>query len=103
MKQPPDEKERGALPYTPFRFGVYLLLYTLFWLAMSVILYRAFFLEGRAAVPAGPYFFLAGLIWFVCAALRTLRPPSAHYHGRDPIVMSFALAGLVLILLANLV
>jgi hypothetical protein len=87
-----------------WRFPLYVVLYTLFWAAISVILFRTFFREGAWALEAGPYFFLLGLFWFVCAGLRTLsRAATARRAGDgDPIILSLALSGLLLILYANI-
>jgi hypothetical protein len=87
-----------------WRFPLYVVLYTLFWTAVSVILFRTFFREGGWSLEAGPYFFLVGLFWFVCAALRSLsRAATSSQPGDgDPITISLALSGLLLILFANL-
>lgn len=90
------------MPQSRGKYGVYVGLYTLFWIVISVIVYRIFFLDGHVTLGAGPYFFLAGLVWLVFGALRSVRPAShAHSPQRDPVVSSFALAGLLLILYAN--
>lgn len=85
---------------TPLRFGLYVVLYTLFWMAISVVAYRTFFLEFTRLAP-GVYFFFAGLWFLVCGVVRALHARQNKTSTRDPIVSSFALSGLLLILIAN--
>ncbi|MGZ4107942.1 MAG: hypothetical protein ACXVO1_11490 [Tumebacillaceae bacterium] len=90
------------MPGTPVKFGVYVGLYTLFWIAISVIVYRIFFIDSHVTIHEGAYFFLSGLVWLVCGAIRSVRPTErAKLTQRDPVVRSFALAGLLLLLYAN--
>lgn len=90
------------MPQSRGKYGVSIGLYTLLWIVVSVSVYRLFFLDGHVTLRAGPYFFLAGLVWLVFGALRSIRPTyHAHSPKRDPVVSSFALAGLLLILYAN--
>ncbi|KEO82174.1 hypothetical protein [Tumebacillus flagellatus] len=84
-------------------FSLYLLLYTLLWLALTVIGFRTFLVDGGNGDlwAAGRYFFLAGLFWCVCCVVRSvkMRAPKDLY---DPVSGSLALTGVLLILYANL-
>lgn len=86
-----------------WQYGLYLVLYTAFWSAVSVILYRSFFLGGAAGLDAGLYFFLAGLVLLVGGAVRTLTAPWRDRRPkRDPVSASLGLSGVLAILYANL-
>lgn len=89
------------MPRTSFAYALYVLLYTLFWLALATIGYRTFFLESHAALAAGPYCFLVGLLLVVCGGIRSLRSRPPRPDHRDPVTGSLALSGLLLILYAN--
>lgn len=89
------------MPHFSFRFLLYFLLYTLFWLALSVIGYRTFFMEHAVVLSAGAYCFLVGLLLVVCGGIRSLRSRQQRPGYRDPITGSLALSGLLLILYAN--
>ena len=88
-----------TVPRTPLRYGLYVMLYTLFWIAISVVAYRTFFLEFARLAP-GVYFFLAGMWRLVCGVVRAQHNRQKNVV-RDPIVTSFAISGLLLILFAN--
>lgn len=89
------------MPHYSFRYLLYVLLYTLFWLALAVIGYRTFFMENAFLLTAGSYCFFVGLLLVVCGGLRSLRSRQQRPGYRDPIVGSLALSGLLLILYAN--
>ncbi|MBL0389323.1 hypothetical protein JJB07_22280 [Tumebacillus sp. ITR2] len=84
-------------------YSLYLGLYTLLWLALTVIGYRTFLFDGGrgGTLEAGPYFFLTGLLWVVCCMVRSVRM-RAGKNLYDPVSGSLALSGLLLILYANL-
>jgi hypothetical protein len=91
------------MPLTPAKYGVYVGLYTLFWILISVMVYRIFFIDSHVNLQGGSYFFLVGLVWLVFGAIRSVRPTErARRTKRDPVVSSFALAGLLLIFYANI-
>ncbi|MFD2172051.1 hypothetical protein [Tumebacillus lipolyticus] len=83
-------------------YGLYLLLYTIFWSALSVIAYRILVLDGILQVQTGHYFFTTGLLLLVCGAVRALSPVVRQTKESCPIVGSFYLTGILLILYANL-
>ncbi|ASS76651.1 hypothetical protein CIG75_17860 [Tumebacillus algifaecis] len=81
---------------------LYVLLYTVFWNALAVIAYRLLVLDGVLPVSDGLYFFMAGLLFIVCGAVRALSPYTKMRRTRCPIVGSFYVSGILLILFANL-
>ncbi|PWK05966.1 hypothetical protein [Tumebacillus permanentifrigoris] len=84
-------------------YSLYVTLYTLFWLSLTVIAYRTFLFDGGRDrwIPAECYFFLMGLLLLVFGGIRTLhrRQPGELY---DPVSISFSLSGLLLVIYSNL-
>jgi len=80
-------------------------LYSLYWCALAVISCRALFGADMMQLSSGPFFFITGLFYLICACIRALSGHrSAHPPApRDPVVASFGVAGLLLIVYANLV
>ncbi|MGB8955463.1 MAG: hypothetical protein WCC10_08815 [Tumebacillaceae bacterium] len=89
------------MPHFSFRYLLYMLLYTLFWLALAVIGYRTFFMESAVLLTAGSYCIWVGLLLVVCGGFRSMRTRQQRPDYRDPITGSLALSGLLLILYAN--
>jgi cytochrome b561 len=86
------------------RHLIYVVLYTLFWSALAVITFRILFEEGMIQLGSGPYFFITGLFYLVCSVLRIVsrRQAKTPPDQSDPVIASFAIAGLLLTLYANL-
>lgn len=82
---------------------LYLLLYTVFWNALAAIAYRFFVIDGALAVQESLFFFMTGLLLIVSGAIRSMSPLIKSRINRCPIVGSFYLSGLLLIVYANLV
>lgn len=91
------------MPRTTAKYALHVGLYSLFWIVLSLLGYQILHLHQPVPLPPGPYYFLAGLFWLVCAALRSVRPTDRihHHRHRDPFTHSFALSGLLLIVVAN--
>jgi hypothetical protein len=89
------------VPHFSFRYLLYMLLYTLFWLALAVIGYRTFFMENAVLLTSGSYCIWIGLLLVVCGGFRSMGSHQQRPGYRDPITGSLALSGLLLILYAN--
>ena len=83
------------------RYLLYVLLYTLFWLALAVIGYRTFFMENATLLTSGSYCIWVGLLLVVCGGFRSLNARQQRPGYRDPIIGSLLVSGLLLILYAN--
>jgi hypothetical protein len=90
------------LTQSPFGYALYLLLYTVFWTSLAVISYRVLVLDGTLPIGTGLYFFMSGLLFIVCGAVRAMSPFLKAKQERCPIVGSFYVSGVLLILYANL-
>lgn len=93
------------MSFRKMRHLVYIVLYSLFWCALAVIAFRALFVGDMMQLRSGPFFFITGLFYLICACVRAL---SGHNAApvpapRDPVVASFGVAGLLLIAYANFV
>lgn len=93
------------MSFRKMRHLVYIVLYSLFWCALAVIAFRALFGGDMMQLSRGPFFFITGLFYLICACVRALsgrsvkQPPAP----RDPVVASFGVAGLILIAYANFI
>jgi len=87
------------MPQLPIRYGLYTLLYTLTWLVAAGLAYRLFFSEWTLLRPE-LYLFFAGIWFLLCCAVRSLRTEPAA-RRLDPVIHSLGIAGLTLLLFAN--
>lgn len=95
--------EEGYRVRISWGYSLYVTLYTLFWLSLSVIAYRTFLFDGGRdrLMPAETYFFLMGLVLMIFGAIRTLRrrQPGDFF---DPVSTSFSISGMLLVIYSNL-